>query len=72
MNTHLLACLVLSACVVWEAAGSLHDDIVRDLDHEVIYRVTRGTHGKKKGQFYGVIHCMIDNLLEVTPEHTLY
>lgn len=49
MNSCILVCFVLSACMVWEAAGTFHDELLHDLGHEVVYRVPRGTHGKKKG-----------------------
>jgi pleiotrophin len=48
MNVNLLACFILSVCMVWEAAGAFHEELLHDLDHEVVYRVPRGAHGKKK------------------------
>lgn len=48
MNAYVLVCFILSACTVLEAAGSFHDELDHDLNHEVVFRVPRGAHGKKK------------------------
>ncbi|XP_035211638.1 uncharacterized protein LOC118185833 isoform X1 [Stegodyphus dumicola] len=48
MNSCLLACFIISSCIILEAVGHLHDELLHDSDHEVVYRVPRGIHGKKK------------------------
>ncbi|KAG8185423.1 hypothetical protein JTE90_018642 [Oedothorax gibbosus] len=49
MKAFLLASFVLSICLAIEAVEHLHENQVNDLENrEVVYRVTRGLHGKKK------------------------
>lgn len=52
MKAFLLASIVLSICLMIEAVEHLHEGPANDLENqEVVYRVSRGLHGKKKGIF---------------------
>lgn len=56
MKAFLLASFVLSICLMIEAVEHLHEGPVNDLENqEVVYRVSRGIHGKKKGNTFILI-----------------
>ncbi|GIY02502.1 PTN_MK_C domain-containing protein [Caerostris extrusa] len=49
MKVYLTVCFMLSTFILIEAVGHFHDELFRDSDdQEIVYRVTRGAHSKKK------------------------
>ncbi|CAL1292065.1 unnamed protein product [Larinioides sclopetarius] len=49
MKAYLVACFLLSTFILIEAVSHLQEDVFHDSDdQEVVYRVSRGIHSKKK------------------------
>ncbi|XP_054708990.1 pleiotrophin-like isoform X2 [Uloborus diversus] len=48
MNKCMLACFIFTTCMLYEAVAHFHDKFLDDSDHEMISRIPRGIHGKRK------------------------
>lgn len=63
MKAFLLASFVLSICLMIEAVEHLHEGPVNEENQEVVYRVSRGIHGKKKGNIFTLITGNLKKIL---------